>query len=1146
MTPPAPPQPSHPGQKLSDVMRPWRPWFPLLVLGVVLSFSLVAAALVSRLIYGQQQARFNREISAHTSALTGRIQTFGHLLQASRAFWVSQSVPPTPATFRAFTSGLELETRYPDVQALGFVRWGEKQALPSLSVTSASQPVNTYPVSTEQPYRAVIQFIAPPNETNVKALGFDMYSESHRRQAIESARLHGDLRITDPVPLVQKDASGQPKRGFLVFLPVRRSAGPVVSTLEAGTLEGFIYLAIEAQSFIKSLDASYGRDLLASRITLGGQPLGDGAPLANGKLQKPMQLAGQTWQVTYAPPRSFASEPLNWLSPLIALLGFLASGVAFDLLRRQTQALEFAEAANHDLTTLQQRQQRARAEFEAIFQAMQDAAAFTDEQGRVRLVNRAMTEQFRTPMSELVGHPLTLLHLDRRLDDRSIFQALTTPYQRSDGSRFYGEAQRNEVKDAHGELLGHLEVIRDVSERVSADQALRDEERRSRAILDAIPHMVWVSHPAGNVTYVNTQYDQRLRDLQVPQQMEPQDREIYANMWQSAYIESRSAHCTVRIRVLTEDTEETQLRWFEVRVAPLLDEEGQAVEWVASATDIHDRLLAEQSAQNSEARYRGVVEGMPQIVWLADREGQTTYFNQRWEEYVGDEAGRALLPTLHPDDRDDYRARWEAALRGGHPFEAEHRLRHHSGEYRNFVTRGLPIRGPDGEVLEWVGTMTDVDDSVYAENAARLLVDVTEAMMMTRPAASSGLSVQRYDAVLRLLISRLMEAASLWVTMPEEWEAQAEIDPDAVPTELPKLQPLVAAADNPNWDLPHISQMIEQLAQYAALTREPKYLMAHPLLHAVEASGGVLYPLIGADGVLRGVLGLAHRHPLHDRDHELIAELASRLTTALETDALRERADNAQQELRQLNQSLEERVQRRTLELEEANRELEAFSYSVSHDLRTPLRHIVGFGDLLRKEMQSTITPKGERYLGVMTEAAGRMSGLIDSLLEFSRMGRQPLRAVPVELGPLVERVWHTLEPDRQGREVHLELHALPTVQADPALLELVFQNLLSNAIKYSRTREVAQVEVAGVVSGGMVQVSVRDNGVGFDPKYTDKLFGVFQRLHRAEDFDGIGIGLANVRRIVLRHGGQVSGASVPGEGATFTVSLPLHPEKDS
>jgi signal transduction histidine kinase len=302
------------------------------------------------------------------------------------------------------------------------------------------------------------------------------------------------------------------------------------------------------------------------------------------------------------------------------------------------------------------------------------------------------------------------------------------------------------------------------------------------------------------------------------------------------------------------------------------------------------------------------------------------------------------------------------------------------------------------------------------------------------------------------------------------------------------------------------------------------------------------------------VLGLFYRQGLTGRDHDLAQEVSGRFAAALDNDALQEQVAGAQRDLQALNLSLEDRVQRRTQELENANQELEAFSYSVSHDLRTPLRHIVGFGDLLGKELLSQqvrseqegtggggLSAKGQRYLNIITDSAGRMSQLIDDLLEFSRMGRQELRRESVDLRALLTSGWNSLEPDREGRYITLTLPgALPRVPGDAALLGLVVTNLLSNAIKYTRTREHATIDVSAQVDARSVTLTVRDNGVGFNPEYLDKLFGVFQRLHRADEFEGIGIGLANVRRIVTRHGGQVGADARPGEWAEFWITLPL------
>lgn len=248
----------------------------------------------------------------------------------------------------------------------------------------------------------------------------------------------------------------------------------------------------------------------------------------------------------------------------------------------------------------------------------------------------------------------------------------------------------------------------------------------------------------------------------------------------------------------------------------------------------------------------------------------------------------------------------------------------------------------------------------------------------------------------------------------------------------------------------------------------------------------------------------------------------------------------AEHDVRDLNAELETRVGERTAELEAANAELEAFAYSVSHDLRAPLRAVTGFAEILREEHRDALAPEAREYLDLITGNAERMGELIDDLLEFSRVGRTALRVEALDVGPLVEDAWRELESERQGRKVALIKDALPVGRADRRLLRLVWLNLLSNAVKFTRTREHAEIRVGGEVTAHEVRYSVRDNGVGFDMAHADQLFQVFQRLHRAEQFEGTGVGLAIVQRIVARHGGRVWADARPDGGACVTFALPL------
>ena len=274
------------------------------------------------------------------------------------------------------------------------------------------------------------------------------------------------------------------------------------------------------------------------------------------------------------------------------------------------------------------------------------------------------------------------------------------------------------------------------------------------------------------------------------------------------------------------------------------------------------------------------------------------------------------------------------------------------------------------------------------------------------------------------------------------------------------------------------------------------------------ATAALLWPL------LPRVLALPSPGELERINTELQAEVAMRTA--------------AEQELRLANKALREQVA-----------ELEAVSYAISHDLRAPLRHIDGYGTILQQDHSKALDDTGRKYLGRIVDSARHLGELVDGLLTFTRSGSVALNLQPVDTEQLVKTVLRTLMADAPHSRVEIDVAALPTVNADSTLLSSVFMNLIDNALKYSRDRKPARVEI-GVAKETHDEVSffVRDNGAGFDMRYADKLFGVFQRLHHPQEFEGTGVGLANVRRIVARHGGRVRAEAKVGEGATFYFSI--------
>jgi signal transduction histidine kinase len=249
--------------------------------------------------------------------------------------------------------------------------------------------------------------------------------------------------------------------------------------------------------------------------------------------------------------------------------------------------------------------------------------------------------------------------------------------------------------------------------------------------------------------------------------------------------------------------------------------------------------------------------------------------------------------------------------------------------------------------------------------------------------------------------------------------------------------------------------------------------------------------------------------------------------------------ERLEQKFRKLNEELEERIRERTAELEATNKELEAFSYSVSHDLRGPLATLQGFAELLLDKYGPALDEQPRKYLHRINEGAERMAALIDDLLRLSKLSRQPLNLRRAELRKLVEEVLRELETETANRNIEWRIESLPVIECDPGLIKQVLGNLLSNAIKYTRPRAPAIIEVGKMIIDGQQTFLVRDNGVGFDLKSAQNLFIPFQRFHRSEEFEGTGVGLSTVQRIINRHGGRIWAESLPGQGTTFFFTLP-------
>jgi PAS domain S-box-containing protein len=568
---------------------------------------------------------------------------------------------------------------------------------------------------------------------------------------------------------------------------------------------------------------------------------------------------------------------------------------------------------------------------------------------------------------------------------------------------------------------------------------------------------------------------------------------------------------------------------------------GGADVFAAFVRDISRRKRVEADLRESEARFRVLADSAPSLIWMASADGQWYYVNRPWFDYTGStleqSCGDGWASSVHPDDRAALLADHDDAYEARQAFSLEFRLRRRDGEYRWVLNQGVPRLADDGTLMGYIGTCVDIHDRVVAEHRIRRLSTLyaalsraNEAMARTRDMTTllqqvCAIAVEhgRFYVVNVGLIDdggqRVRTVASAGETMGFFDRVEYSLAPGQAQPEVPSL---IALREN----RPYISNDRDHDAR------------AVPVLH--PAARGIIrstaaFPL-NANGAVIGYLNVhATELATFDADMiDLLQLLADDLSFALDTMAANQRREHAETALRQLNATLEQKVEQRTLSLQAANRELEAFSYSVSHDLRAPLRAISGFTELLAEGHLDRLDHEARGYLERVRAASQRMSRLIDDLMNLSRIARMELKRERVDLSRLALEVIAELQESEPQRAVHVRVTPGLSAHADRGLTQIVLANLLGNAWKFTVKRPTPSISFGTTQRDGATWFFVRDNGAGFDMQRADKLFAPFQRLHAEQEFAGTGIGLALVQRIVHRHGGTVAAESAEGEGTTI------------
>ena len=635
--------------------------------------------------------------------------------------------------------------------------------------------------------------------------------------------------------------------------------------------------------------------------------------------------------------------------------------------------------------------------------------------------------------------------------------------------------------------------------------ALRESERRLRALLELSSDWYWVQ---------DENYRFTVREgLVLERNAFPPEADLGKTLWEIGYLNMDEAAWAAH-RACLERREEFRglllqrrnrtgdVRWARLSGRPLHDAAGRFIGYHGIGHGVTAEVEAAAALKASEAQLRLLTDSVPVAISYIDREGVLCFVNKRFNEMFGHHPGaRVGMRISGGMDPAIYREVKPHFLRvfSGEPVGYRRRDPGPDGESRSIHVSLVPHRGEDGTVVGCYTVSMDVTSMEEAEAKIRVLegsfgsaFEATTDMMALYRCADGALLIEQFNAALRGFYEDRFPGTRIadWVGRPVEEFLSAAIGLTQQEADR-RLVPFRKAAET------------GQVMRYRSEIESPA---------GIQQRDALLVPITDGAGRVTHVF-------YRGAD---ITELAQK-----------------EAELVRLNADLERKVVARTAELSAANRELEAFAYSVSHDLRAPLRGIDGFSNLLAESHGATLGAGGMAHLQRIRKGIARMGALIDDMLRLSRVTRGQLRRDRVDLSALAGEIAADLQRQAIGRRVEWRIAAGVEVWADAGLMRLLLENLLGNAWKYTRDAAAPQIEFgADPVTGGR-EFHVRDNGAGFDMAYADKLFKAFQRLHGQQEFEGTGIGLATVARIVERHGGRVRAHGEPGRGATIHVFLP-------
>jgi PAS domain S-box-containing protein len=795
----------------------------------------------------------------------------------------------------------------------------------------------------------------------------------------------------------------------------------------------------------------------------------------------------------------------------------------------------------------------------AVVESSDDAIISKTLEGIITSWNPGAQRLFGYSPSEAVGKSMRMLmppereseepDILRRIARGERVEHFETVRVAKGGKRIDISTTISPIKDSTGAIVGASKIAHDITERKRAEGALRKSLATTEAALQELADqkfaldqhaIVAVTDVKGTITYVNEKFCAISKYAE--EELIGQNHRILNSGHHSKAFFQEMYHTITRGQVwhgeIRNRAKDGSIYWVETTIVPFVGGDGKPRQYIAIRADITERKRAtevlaaqalelsryaeelstsQEALQTQTLMLQSVLDSMSEGLVVADENGKFIIWNPAADRIVG--LGAANVPseewTTHygvflPDTVTPFPPEQNPLLRAihGEVCSAEMFLRNAELEEGVWIeSSASPLKNKDGVSRGAVVAFRDITRRRKDEREIRILNDELEQRVIERTAQ--------------------LEAAN-----KELADQRFAVDQHAI----------VAVTDTHGT----ITYVNDRFCDISGYSREELIGQNHRIMKSDQHSQDffeAMYRTIARGKVWRGeVKNRAKNGSFFWLDSTIVPFVG---TDGKPWQYVAIRAD-----ITQLKQA-EALDRQRTAELEAANKELEAFSYSVSHDLRAPLRHISGFSKILVEEFGPSLDPTAQHYLDRVQSGTQKMGLLVDELLALARVGRQALNRQPTKLNAIVEEVIAMLKPESEGREVEWVIADLPMVECDPVLVKQVFQNLLANALKFTRSRggvdsartktpapARAIIEVSYKEEDGQLVFMVRDNGIGFNMKYVDKLFGVFQRLHRAEDFEGTGIGLATVQRIVQKHGGRVWAEGELDKGAAFYFTL--------